>query len=47
MQIQEKETKKRSTTVMQENAIFLNAHLKNFFKKLYAVLQTARKYQLI
>jgi len=27
------ETKKRSTTFMKENAIFLNAHLSNFCKK--------------
>ena len=33
--------KKQSTTFMKENANFLNAHLKNFLKKLRAVLQTA------
>jgi len=34
IQIQENEIKKRSTTVMKKNAIFLNAHLCNFCKKL-------------
>ena len=32
---------------MKENAIFLNAHLKNFEKKLRAVLQTAGNNALV